>query len=343
MANFLFNEKHLKKVDSPGKTADSLIHEAVEEAKTTINQRKPGSSSHARITGIGFRYGVVDGKRNFGPMNHDGTVNNPEVWHQKYSEATNGNAYYYKGQKYFTSTQWGGGQSVDSVARGLTSRASADTELEIIALAEDEPALSYHVDVSTTAHPGNMYLRNNEPVYDTVHTRVTKGQWPAGNRLGATVWLNYEPGHGASAQPAKAVRHDFTINHLGDTNTPQFTPADFGWQHGWAIGTYWFDITIDKQNNMDAGVNTPDREQSETMILTNYGLNATTGAIKANAAVDNNNPVHDVVDVKEIKQHIPQGVSLKAKSILHYEPTGQGSSQKRQNKQVFRIPKWFRV
>ena len=74
-----FNELHLKKIDSPGKTADSLIHEAVEEAKTTINQRKPGSSSHARITGIGFRYGVVEGQRNFGPANHDGTVNNPEV------------------------------------------------------------------------------------------------------------------------------------------------------------------------------------------------------------------------------------------------------------------------
>lgn len=121
---------------------------------------------------------------------------------------------------------------MDSVARELTSRASENTELEIIALAEDELALSYHVQVSTTAHLGNMYRRNNEPVYDTVHTTVSKGKWPAGNRLGATVWLNYEPGQGASAQPGKAIRKDFTIDKT-DLNTPQFHPVDFGWKNGW--------------------------------------------------------------------------------------------------------------
>lgn len=67
---------------------------------------------------------------------------------------------------------------------------------------------------------GQNVPTQHEPVYDTVHTRVTKGQWPAGNELGETVWLNYEPGKGASTQPTKAVRHDFTIDHVGDTNTP---------------------------------------------------------------------------------------------------------------------------
>lgn len=83
------------------------------------------------------------------------------------------------------------------------------------------------------------------------------------------MWLNYEPGQGASAQPGKAIRKDFTISQQGDVNTPEFRPSDFGWKNGWAIGTYWFDITISKQNNMDAGVNTLDREKSETFTLTN--------------------------------------------------------------------------
>ncbi len=76
---------------------------------------------------------------------------------------------------------WSNGRSIDSFADGMMDSLSnpGKTELMIIALNEDEPQTTYHVDVSTNAHPGSMYLRNNEPVYDTVHTRITKGQWPS--------------------------------------------------------------------------------------------------------------------------------------------------------------------
>ena len=235
VAHFIYEIEKFNRgpADATSKTPDDVIHEAVEEAKARLNSRRPGASAHARITGIGYRWGVTSkGWRNFGPLNNDGTLDNAALWRQRYSEATSGNAYYYQGQKYYTSTVWSGGQSIEAVAKSMDTRATSTTELGIIALAEGEPALSYHVDVSTTAHPGNMYLRNNEPVYDTVHTRVTKGQWSVGNRLGATVWLNYESGQGASAQPAKAVRHDFTIDHVGDTNIPEFRPSDFGWKNG---------------------------------------------------------------------------------------------------------------
>lgn len=216
VANFLFNTQGLHKLDG----ADRIIHDAVQETIASINRREPGSSAHARITGIGFRWGLYHGVKNFGSANNDGYANNPQLWHDRFTAATSGKYWNYRGTNYNANTNLGGGRTINTVGAELTSRANNVTELEIIALAEDEPQVSYHVDVSTTAHPGNMYLRNNEPVYDTVHTRVTKGQWPAGNRLGATVWLNYEPGQGASAQPAKAVRHDFTIDHVGDTNTP---------------------------------------------------------------------------------------------------------------------------
>ena len=307
-----------------GDGSHQMIETAVNKARDSIKARSGGQLKNPRIVGIASMIWVKPDAGH--PLEFNSHTFYLDVtrqdWKNHYHQTVDGRRYVSPlGTDYATSQVWSNGRSIDSFADGMMDSLAepGKTELMVIALNEDEPQTSYHVDVSTTAHPGNMYLRNNEPVYDTVHTRVTKGQWPAGNRLGATVWLNYEPGHGASAQPAKAVRHDFTIDHVGDTNTPQFTPADFGWQHGWAIGTYWFDITIDKQNNMDAGVNTPDREQSETMVLPNYGLDATTGAIKANAAVDNSEPVHDVVDVKEIKQHIPQGVTLKAKSILHFD------------------------
>lgn len=240
--------------------------------------------------------GHVDGVDYF-----DNITRNPAItsqdWKNAWQTAVGGKEFTStSGLKYRTSTKWAGeNYSIDDIANNLMANANGYTELMIIALGENEPALTYHVGVSTNAQPGSMYLRNNEPVYNTVHTRVTKGQWPAGNKLNATVWLNYKPGNGTSAQPAKAVRHDFTINHVGDTNTPQFTPADFGWKNGWAIGTYWFDITIAKQNGMDTGINTPDREKSETFTLTNYGLNATTGVEKQKADLYNNEPVHDSV------------------------------------------------
>lgn len=307
--------------------ADQIIDEAVNSARDRARARGNGNQNY-RVVAIGYQYGINEAPYSFGGSTWNEKYATHEGWWNQWKYITNGLSREYRGGTYNMDTQFSG-TSLNGIARELTNQADGHTELIVIALAENEPQTSYHVDVSTTAHPGNMYLRNNEPVYDTVHTRVTKGQWPAGNRLGATVWLNYEPGHGASAQPAKAVRHDFTIDHVGDTNTPQFRPSDFGWKNGWAIGTYWFDITIDKQNNMDAGVNTPDREKSETMILTPYGLDANTNEAHGNADLYSTTPVHDVVNVREIKQRIPQGVTLKAKSILHYEPTGQGGSQRK--------------
>lgn len=199
-----------------------LISNAVNGARAQAAAR---GGKNPRIVGIGVMTAVQPGThtRFFNGTPHWAGMP-VQNWIDNWYRNTGGDYFSPSGEKYNLGQKWiSGGRSINDVAEGMM-RSLPDpgtTQLMIIALNEGEPALSYHVDVSTTAHPGNMYLRNNEPVYDTVHTRVTKGQWPNGNRLGATVWLNYEPGHGASTQPAKAVRHDFTINHVGDTNTPQ--------------------------------------------------------------------------------------------------------------------------
>lgn len=247
--------------------ADQIIDEAVNSARDRARARGNDNQNY-RVVAIGYQYGINEAPYSFGGLTWNERYATHEGWWNQWKYITNGKSFDYRGQPYNMDTQFSG-TSLNGIARELTNQADGHTELIVIALAENEPQVSYHVDVSTNAQPGKMYLRNNEPVYDTVHTRITKGQWPAGNKLNATVWLNYEPGKGASTQPAKAVRHDFTIDHVGDTNTPQFTPADFGWKNGWAIGTYWFDITIDKQNRMDAEANTPDRQQSETFTLDN--------------------------------------------------------------------------
>lgn len=205
-----------------GGGSDALISNAVNQARDSIKARSGGQLKNPRIVGIAVMLWDKDGLE-FNNSTKDGYLS-VQDWKNAYHQTVDGNDFSSSSthQIYRTSQRWSNGRSIDSFADEMMDHMNPHTtELMIIALNEDEPQIPYHVDVSTNAHPGKMYLRNNEPVYDTVHTRVTKGQWPAGNKLGATVLLNYEPGQGASAQPAKAVRHDFTINHVGDTNTPQ--------------------------------------------------------------------------------------------------------------------------
>ena len=217
------NEANVRKVlsdhgvQSFGSGSDRLIREAVNNARNRV------SGNHQwRLVGVGWQYGIVDGTNIFTEATWNATIKH-DGWVNAFKQvAGNGRKYYYKDQPYTIDTRFSDGGSLMGMVENLVgSNPDSHLEIMVLALNENEPQVSYHVDVSTTAHPGNMYLPNNEPVYDTVHTRVTKGQWPSGNRLNATVWLNYEPGHGASTQPAKVVRKDFTISQQGDTNTPQ--------------------------------------------------------------------------------------------------------------------------
>lgn len=194
------------------------VQQALQNAINESNQRA-GHATHNRLVAVGIAVSHDSNGKYYFQDNKVGAKGIDEKLDAQAKQNLT-----YNGVNYNGYTTFRDGTSIVSRAHHAMTVGGIDTgdfNVGVIVLNDEEPPNHYHVDVSTNAHPGKMYLRNNEPVYDTVHTRVTKGQWPAGNKLGATVWLNYEPGQGASAQPAKAVRHDFTINHVGDTNTPQ--------------------------------------------------------------------------------------------------------------------------
>lgn len=98
------------------------------------------------------------------------------------------------------------------------------------------------------------------PVYDTIH--ASRGDKGVDENVDAEVVLTYEGPEGN-----KAVTKTASIANNGDTKSPEFTPADFGWTSWPATGegkSFWFDVKVAKQGNMNEAVDTADHEASES-------------------------------------------------------------------------------
>ena len=101
------------------------------------------------------------------------------------------------------------------------------------------------------------------PVYDTIH--ASRGDKGADENVDAEVVLTYEGPEGN-----KSVTKTVSIANNGDTKSPEFTPADFGWTSWPATGegkSFWFDVKVAKQGNMNEAVDTADREPSESWTV----------------------------------------------------------------------------
>lgn len=120
---------------------------------------------------------------------------------------------------------------------------------------------TYKLNVTTDRVSTVTEAGSTDPVADTIHvSRVdNKG---ADENLNADVILNYEGPEGN-----KSVTKQAQIANHGDTRSPEFTPADFGWSSWPATGegkSFWFDVRIAKQGNLEEAVDTADREASES-------------------------------------------------------------------------------
>jgi hypothetical protein len=101
------------------------------------------------------------------------------------------------------------------------------------------------------------------PVYDTIH--ASRGGKGVDENVDAEVVLTYEGPEGN-----KSVTKTVSIVNNGDTKSPEFTPADFGWTSWPATGegkSFWFDVKVAKQGNMNEAVDTADREASESWTV----------------------------------------------------------------------------
>lgn len=109
--------------------------------------------------------------------------------------------------------------------------------------------------VSTVTEAGST-----APVYDTIH--ASRGDSSITENVDAEVVLTYEGPEGN-----KSVTKTTSIANSGDTMSPEFTPADFGWSSWPATGegkNFWFDVKVAKQGHMSEAVDTADHEASES-------------------------------------------------------------------------------
>lgn len=134
---------------------------------------------------------------------------------------------------------------------------------EPVGISAPPPPPTYDLTVTTDHASTVTEAGSTVPVYDTIH--ASRGGKGADENVDAEVVLTYEGPEGN-----KSVTKTASIANNGDTKSPEFTPADFGWTSWPATGegkSFWFDVKVAKQGNMNEAVDTADREPSESWMV----------------------------------------------------------------------------
>lgn len=134
---------------------------------------------------------------------------------------------------------------------------------EPVGISAPPPPPTYDLTVTTDHASTVTEAGSTVPVYDTIH--ASRGDKGVDENVDAEVVLTYEGPEGN-----KSVTKTASIANNGDTKSPEFTPADFGWTSWPATGegkSFWFDVKVAKQGNMNEAVDTADREPSESWTV----------------------------------------------------------------------------
>ncbi|MDO4913739.1 MAG: hypothetical protein Q3961_04230 [Bifidobacteriaceae bacterium] len=236
------------------------IGDTLTRANDKCKARTGGKS--CRVVGYGYvlSTAVSDGSLSYGGGSGNHSA---QEWGAAWAKATNNKTFYYKGAAYNTSIIVNGNTTIDRFAASLMNTSDI-TQTSFIALvfADGEPQVNYTLTVNTqAAATQNLRAGDNTPVYDTITT--SRGNSTISENVTGNISLHFD---GNPYESAKTVTKTFTQNNNTTQNSPQFTPQDFGWDR-WTYGTYWYDITVNKQGRMKDPVDTPDREPSETFTL----------------------------------------------------------------------------
>ena len=242
--------------------------EALNEA-ITRGQAAGGSNVTARVVGI--MYGINNG-------NNGGTAARASQWF--YDKAEEWRSDGYPGM-HNRSVEIAGfihnlAQAGVGKVSGLPNDGHAYGEPYVstvcVAVNSEEPVgisapPTYDLTVTTDHASTVTEAGSTVPVYDTIH--ASRGGKGVDENIDAEVVLTYEGPEGEGSN--KSVTKTASIANNGDTKSPEFTPADFGWTSWPATGegkSFWFDVKVAKQGNMNEAVDTADREASESWSVT---------------------------------------------------------------------------
>jgi hypothetical protein len=225
-------------------------------------QANGGKNVQARVVGI--MYAINDG------VNGGGAARGKHHFYDKVDEWSNA------GYPGLTNRSTELGSFVDGLARtGVDKGAAAANDSLVsaacVAVNSEEPQgistpPTYDLAVTTDHASTVTEAGSTVPVYDTIH--ASRGDKGVDENIDAEVVLTYEGPEGEGSN--KSVTKTASIANNGDTKSPEFTPADFGWTSWPATGegkSFWFDVKVAKQGNMNEAVDTADREASESWTV----------------------------------------------------------------------------
>ena len=225
-------------------------------------QANGGKNVQARVVGI--MYAINDG------VNGGGAARGKHHFYDKVDEWSNA------GYPGLTNRSTELGSFVDGLARsgvdkGATAANDSLVSAACVAVNSEEPQgistpPTYDLAVTTDHASTVTEAGSTVPVYDTIH--ASRGDKGVDENIDAEVVLTYEGPEGEGGN--KSVTKTVSIANNGDTKSPEFTPADFGWTSWPATGegkSFWFDVKVAKQGNMNEAVDTADREASESWTV----------------------------------------------------------------------------
>ncbi|RYQ46656.1 phage tail protein [Bifidobacterium pseudolongum subsp. globosum] len=243
--------------------AQAALDQARAECERGFNQRHPSEAGQANCRVVGV--GAVAGSQAQGTNGWNGSgVVARSTWIDNWNKYVAPVRYNYAGTRpYYTSTPFDDNPS-DSVNKIMERNVHDDTSIAIIVLDKYQPAppvVDYDLTVTTNVNaPQDLKTGSTGKVSDTIHASQSRGD---AQQVNANVIMHYD---GNKYVGAKNVTKSVRITTKGDTRSPEFAPADFGWK-AWPSGTYWFDVQVPKQGHMKAAVDTADREASESFRI----------------------------------------------------------------------------
>lgn len=109
-----------------------------------------------------------------------------------------------------------------------------------------EEVVNYDLSISTDKAATFSQAGTTNAVRDTIHAS-------ASNAIRENVTAKVELNWGGVEGNGKAVTKNVSIANDGDSSSPSFSPSDFGWS-SWPSGKFWFDVSVDKQGQMNGAV-----------------------------------------------------------------------------------------
>ncbi|MFT8329984.1 hypothetical protein [Bifidobacterium psychraerophilum] len=244
--------------DGVGATSTALA-KALSECQSRYAAVHPGEGAQAgcRL----FAVGVVNTDKHFTGASGGLTQ---DQWMFAYNRDVAGRSFSHAGKAYTTGALFTDGvTSINAITARETNGGSRS--IVTIVLSADEPApADYKLSVSTKqSSPASMKVGSTVSVHDVITTSNSGSS--IRENVSAKVIMHYD-GQKNGYVAAKSVTKNVTLSNDGTTNSPDFTPSDFGLSH-WQEGTYWFDMQVAKQGKMQDAVDTTDREASESFSV----------------------------------------------------------------------------